>query len=60
MSTIVTKPKPTKNEKNKNYTVKIAVEKLSKNIENIYSLFCLIDMNRYFKNIDVSTLPSTR
>ncbi len=37
--------------KNKNHTVKMAVKKLPK---NIYILFCLIDMKRYFKNIDIS------
>ncbi len=38
--------------KNKNHTVKTAVQKLPKNIENIDILFCLIDMKRYSENID--------
>ncbi len=54
MSVIVMKPKPTRNEKNKNYTAKTAVKKLPKNMGSIGILFCLIDMKRYFKNVDIS------
>ncbi len=34
----------------------MAVEKFPINIEHIDILFCLIDMKRYFKNIDISIL----
>ncbi len=33
--------------------LKTIVKKLLKNIENIDILFCLIDIKRYFKNIDI-------
>ncbi len=52
MSVIVTKPKATKNEKNRNYTVKTPVEKLTK-ISKISIFYFALEMKRYFKNIDI-------